>query len=128
MEENVKFKVVTTNGRWSTMTAITMERKGRYVLQYPKGAIVKARPNTVGIMVFKDYRRAESFLKSMRMTGILKIIRVKPIGICYIPSRISSGCHDAAIYGFYADEYTVHKAGITPPTGTECYDAVEVLE
>jgi hypothetical protein len=79
-------------------------------------------------MVFKDYRRAQSFLKSMCMAGKLEIIKVKPIGICYIPSRISSGCYDAAIDGFYADEYTVHKAGITPPTGTECYDAVEVLE
>ncbi len=133
MGERIKYKVITKDGRRSTNSFIT-KMCSKYVLQYLKGEVVKALPDTIGILVFKQYNPARSFQSHLERScnglGALEIIKVIPIGEKSTPKYISRSCGDDGINKFYHSD----NAGLTnawkglAPNGTECYPAVEVLQ
>jgi len=56
--------------------------------------------------------------------GYHQILKVRPIGRGKVPKRISySSCK---LHDFYNESYNVGSG--SPPIGTICYQAVEVLE
>ena len=117
----VKFKVVRGNRRHSIFA------EGSYDLEYPKGAIVRAREETLGVSVFKTRKQANSFQDRYFN---LQIIRVRPIGrgrtvkyICDYPSEAALD----KFYSYKGRRDAFYRLAISPP-GTIFYPAVEVLD
>jgi hypothetical protein len=145
----IRYKVVTKIRRQSTNTYVCYgtsdDKCSKYALRYLKGKIVNALPNTMGIMVFKDRRCAAQFLLFLQGNigneDQLKIVRVRPIGKKSIPKRIARCCSDSGIDNWYnrqriplaledvfKDMSLEAAPNVDAPYGTECYEAVEVLE
>ena len=93
--------------------------RGKFALHYVKG-VIKAVPNTLGIMVFDTFENACLF-NSNRFS----IITVKSIGRGKKRPTISAQTGIKGINGFYAKD---RRTTIRAPRGTICYPAVEVLE
>jgi len=125
----VKFKVVAINGiicgrRFSAFA------EGNYALDYPRGAIVRAREGTLGIAVFETWKQADDFRVSYEYQ---EIVRVRPIGRGKVVKYIASVSCEADLDVFY--EYREKQAAFRRysvkrevPPGTIFYPAVEVLE
>jgi len=100
---------------------VSIYAEGRYQREYPKGAIVKAEPGSIGIFVFAFRKDAENFVRVHR--GI--IIRVLGIGIPCSPKMISMGQAEADLDHWYS--YDCAHISFAPE-GTIAFEAVEVLE
>jgi hypothetical protein len=100
---------------------------GRYLkLTYPKGEIIKAKKTTLGIFVFDKRKNARDFALGYCPMGVF-CLKVKPIGKGKRPKSILR----AAQHTDTLREYKFREANerhISPPLGTICYPAVEVLE
>jgi len=121
MTGKIKYKVVTGNRK-----SIIIPEGSKFCLTYNKGDIIKALPETLGIMVFKSLYNANMF---NFFDGI--IIKVRPIGKKKpTPDHIAVTYHGSrqttqAIKKF---NRSIQVRILPVPDGTECYDAVEVLE
>jgi len=135
----IRYKVVTKNRK-----SCIVPENSKFCLTYKKGTVVKAIPNTFGIMVFKTHWDAMTFANQTNT-----ILKVRPIGRKKIP-RMLSGIinYDARentdtlkkFYKYYHKNkhnknwflyimyHRLINQIISAPTGTECYPAVEVLE
>ena len=127
--------------RWKV---VTQTRKSCYVdnaqysLLYPKGIIVTALENTLGIMTFKRKKDADDFTKSFKrwlnishnstfIERTYEIIRVWGIGRGKVPKRVSTWTTALGLAEFYM--YSDNPiAGCAPPSGTICYKQVKVLD
>ena len=114
-EMPIRWKVL-THGRHSSYA------EGKFRLEYFKGKVVKAEPETLGIMVFDTFKNANLFIHNNTLA--YKIIKVRPIGRGKKEPTICSCISEGAINYFYTSKYR----GCSPPPGTICYPAVEVLE
>lgn len=116
----IKYKVVTIEKK-----SIIVPTGSKYCLTYKKG-IVKALPETIGIMVFKSLYFAKEFNTSLHG----EIIKVRPIGKKkFVPSYIVSIAHDASETTRMIKKFNLSQSVfvIPIPIGTECYEAVEIL-
>jgi len=100
---------------------VSIYAEGRYQREYPKGAIVQAAPESIGIFVFAFRKDAENFVR--KHGGI--IIRVLGIGIPCSPKVISMGQAEADLDRWYSYDYALNTFA---PEGTIAFEAVEVLE
>ena len=126
--EKVAYKVVRKVSRESVLA------EGKYRLIYKKGTVVHTIPGTLGIMVFDYLSLARAFIKHVLGPPLsnFAVVRVKPIGKGTMPLSVSVGVLEEQLSKFYA----IHPApcnpfipyNTTPPLGTTCYEAVEVLE
>ena len=118
----VKFKVVRISGRGRRYSVFA---EGDYELQYPKGSIVRAREESLGVSVFRTRKQAELFQDRYLL---LEIIRVRPIGrgktvkyICTEPTEFQLG----RFYSLCGSS----SVRVSPvPSGTIFYPEVEVLD
>ncbi len=120
----VKFKVVLVD--YSSGRRFSALAEGSYTLDYPKGAIVRAREETLGVAVFKTRKQAEDF----RVSNISQeIIRVCSIGR---GRTVRLVCMDARKFDldtfFRVNRVSLDVAMISVPPGTMFYPAVEVLD
>lgn len=97
---------------------------------YPKGAVVEASPDTLGIFVFKNKKSAISFLQSP-VGSTLKIKRVNSIGkgrYPKLPAKLGKFKQFYSIRNkkdfFTKDPYNSYYI----PNGTLCYSKVLVLD
>ena len=124
----VKFKVVSIN---HTGVRNSLYAEGSYNLLYPKGAIVRARENTLGVAVFQTRQDALDFCSHRDFISSNMIIRVCPIGrgknVNYV-SR-STQYHNLDIFYAHVKGDTLEFGDtMRPPFGTIFYPAVEVLD
>ena len=121
----VKFKVVRVegNGRRRSVYA-----EGGYCLDYPKGEIIFAKKDTLGVSVFQTRRDATKFFSSRFKFFGLEIIRVRPIGRGKIVDVISRFTRHPSLNRFYSRRERLFVDVMRPPPGTIFYPAVEVLE
>ncbi len=96
-------------------------RKG-YNLRYIQGGITTAREDTLGVFCFKTKKQAKNFLKTVTAYE-KRILRVLPIGRGKTPKYI---CGYGGLLYFYSKKSCVSDMS-SPPKGTICYPAVEVL-
>jgi len=115
----IRYKVVYKFSRTSTSA------KGSYCIVYHKNTTVKASPNTLGIMVFKRRWQAKQFGESY-IPGHYIIVRVRTFSRGRIPKRISMSTVPYSLNAFYIKSGDMRS--MMPPTGTICYDKVEVLD
>jgi len=115
----VTFKVVRTicGKRYSAFIS------GRYGLEYPKSAIVRARAETLGVAVFKTKRQAEEFRGERKS---LQIIHVNPIGRGKTVKFICEVIFEEDLRLFYNNKKSSYLRMV--PSGTIFYPAVEVLD
>ena len=127
----IKYKVVRKIDRKSAIVS------GYYCLEYLEGNIVRAVPGSFGIMVFPTKELARDFANEFNT-----ILKVRPIGKCRKPCRLSDysiffSKENTRMFDIFYDCYKKNYRKkfwwrnvdtILPPTGTECYPAVEVLE
>lgn len=116
-----------------------MAKEDGFVRWYPKGEIVRARKNSLGIFVFTSYEDAARF------AGYTwTIIKVRPVGRRRVPrvmvrwDVLTSKTHRQLVYLLKKDEPWVEyrmqcgskyfNLSSRIPRGTVCYPAVEVLE
>ncbi len=118
----VKFKVVNINCSGRRFSAFA---EGSYSLQFPKGSIVRAREETLGVSVFKTRKQAESF---QNRYFLLKIIRVCPIGQGKTVKLICSDTREFDLDAYYSISGNMIVRKSLVPTGTIFYPAVEVLD
>lgn len=120
----VKFKLIriSHSGRRHSIFA-----EGSYDLEYPKGAIVRAREETLGVSVFKTRKQAESFQDRY---FDLTVIRVRPMGRGRTVRLICTEPRELQLDIFYScrkyTEVFVRESRVPP--GTMFYPAVEVLD
>ena len=140
----IKYKVLKANRQ-----SIIVPETSRFCLKYKKDTIVKCVKGSIGIMVFENRHDALEFSNRVQTIHNI-IIKVRPIGKAKnIPVRIAA----FNIYKPYAatkninrfnillstikyysesDKISaIHKAAWAyniVPQGTQCYNAVEVLE
>ena len=130
MKKRIRYKVVDKNRR-----SCVVPTGSKYCLYYPKGAIVKAIPGSLGIMVFRTRRQAQSLaycnrgILKVRVIGRkLKIVRFSG----YNSDPLSNTLMFKKFYKFIQfrkNWWHTHKVRTMHiPEGTECYPAVEVLE
>jgi len=125
----VKFKAVRVIGK----LRVSAFAEGNYNLDYPMGAIVRAREGTLGVAVFGRRSEAEKFCRTKFVNNSFEIVRVLPIGrgrTVRKVSRSQSAYMLDIFYGsvqnikLYSDSFT----SMLSPPGTIFYPAVEVLE
>ena len=125
----IKFKAVRVIGK----LRVSAFAKGYYYLDYPKGAIVRAREGTLGIAVFGRRSEAVKFCRVKFGNNSFEIVRVLPIGRGRNVKKVSrsqSAYMLDIFYGavqntqLYSDSFT----SMLPPPGTIFYPAVEVIE
>jgi hypothetical protein len=122
---HIRYKVVQHNRE----SAICPNPK--YVLEYPKGKIVKAKKHTVGILVFETYHQAEKFKLHHTFRG--KILQVRPIGkkkrnphaLSYVEMKHIR--HWRQYVRRLKDQLLGKGFKLSFPPGTCAYNAVEVL-
>ena len=130
----IRYKVV----RKDTRCSIIVGSHNLYTLKYNKDTIVKALPNSLGIMVFKRKHQAQDFLNFVK-TGLSRpsiILRVEVSGRGKYPKYISRWVSNVSdLPWFYTNYYIIKKYsdnyGIDvsiPPKGTLCYDTVRVID
>ena len=98
--------------------------QGKYKLKYNQGDIVKADIKTHGIMTFKDYNSAKKFYSENQCRFYGSILQVKPFGKAKRVRKVSYRISDALLDIYYGNK---RMNTVTPPNGTLCYHAVEVL-
>lgn len=119
----IRWKVVKIDLATGKRYSVTATEK--YCREYPKGATVKALPNTLGLMTFKTKCQARQFQGQVDIPDTV-IIRVKSIGKGKRPSSISIfGGAASFLDAFYSGDGIVTRF---IPSGTICYPAVEVLD
>lgn len=119
----IRYKVVTT-----TRKSCTIPIHSKYCRTYTKGKIVKAVPESFGIMVFKDKRSARDF---SYMRGENQILKVRVIGRKKIPKIIGLVYNDPRKTTIKLNQFHAgnnYDCTVLIPAGTECYPEVEVLE
>lgn len=131
----IRYKVVMTEDRSSVFA------RDRFTLTYEKGKVVEAEKGTLGIMVFDTLSNAKAFQSwCSRNSSLTTILRVRPMGKGKKPVSISECVKADSFISFYS---IAKKQGgfpligqilrdfhytISPPMGTICYKAVEVLD
>ncbi len=111
----IRWKVVTLDRR----SVVAM---GKYRTGYNVGDRKKALAGTLGFMTFKRKRDAEDWRISDE-----KIIRVKTFGRGKIPEMIAGLGYESDIDNYYLGG-NPFAGSICPPTGTICYQELEVLD
>ena len=119
----VKFKVVHIETRGFRTSAYA---EGDYSLDYPKGAIVRARVGTLGVAVFQTRQQARRFTQCFSGFRTLRVIRVRPVGSGKAIKVLSYFTSAVSIDSFYQKDSRVETR--KPPPGTIFYPAVEVLD
>ncbi len=121
---NIKYKVVIEQSRKSCFAP------PGYTKTYKKGAKVKAKKGTLGLMVFKTRKQAEDFI--FPQSYDLQIIRVecftrgrKPIRVAGINYKILARVK--AFDSFYSIERYYYYLTVAPE-GTLCYSEVRVID
>ncbi len=106
----------------------------RYYPRYPKGKIVKAVPDSVGILCFVDTNAAEHFIGQYRLDDMAKIVSVRGVGSpTYSPAifwRVNASID--RLYLDYNSDGEIYK-GSSPGVyaikpSVVAFEAVEVLE
>lgn len=131
----IRYKVVDEVTRCSIIIAANSS----YILRYNKNTVVKALPNTLGIMVFKRRHQAEEFVKfiSLGLTKPSLVLRVEVFSKGKYPKHISRWTnYQNGLTWFYNNCYVDKKyltansgfALSAPPKGTLCYDTVKVID
>jgi len=126
-----KFKVIKKKSRGSAI----VNGNSVFALKYLPGTDVWAKPNTLGIMVFKNITSAENFAASWNRQYYWDdssyrfiVIRVLPYGKGSIPQTICSEIDSRSLhsyYGRYGHEWYGHGL---PPDNTICYKGVHVID
>lgn len=122
----VKFKLIRTSRRGRRHSIFA---EGSYDLEYPKGAIVRAREETLGVSVFKTKKQAEVFQDRY---FDLTMIHVRTIGRGRTVRLVCTDPREIQLDIFYSnkpsyDGYSYVSESRVPP-GTIFYPAVEVLD
>lgn len=90
--------------------------------RYLKGRIIKAHPDTVGIMCFKTVENANHFICNYGLQSTSRIVKARGILRETQNVKIIPQCGSEP-------EYLLIRIGITaPPVGTIFCDEIEVLE
>ncbi len=120
----IKYKVV------KNRRSCIISPRTKYCLRYIKGRTIRARPETLGIMVFETKEQTRSFMLSnhlWKQTGV-DVIEVKPVGRklkLKLISVIEYGYETEILNKFY--RYPLEYGHHNFPDGTQCYPAVKVL-
>ena len=117
-----KFKVVSVNHIGRRFSAFA---EGNYSLEFPKGSIVRAREETLGVSVFNTRKQAELFQDRYYL---LKIIRVRPIGRGKTVRLICSDTREFDLDAYYGISGSMIVRTALVPLGTIFYPVVEVLD
>ena len=142
-EKNIVYKVIDKKTRYGSNAGMYLschsirEFKGllnrnnleKYFPKYEKGSIVRAAPNTIGILCFSSYWHSLNFLISIvhchEDRGHFCIIKVKGIRRRKRKDpKIIKHCGSSPRYLGISD----HNGTTSPPTGTVCFSAVKVLD
>jgi hypothetical protein len=118
-----------------------MPKGSLYCLEYNKGNIVKAIPGSFGIMVFKSYKSALAFAgPDDEILKVRAIGRKRNFEVLGPFNKNNAGQNTKGLKEFYKIHnlkkhlkhwyyrFLTPSGYLTPPLGTECYPAVEVLE
>ena len=125
----IKYKVVRSQDRKSC----AIPKGSKFSLTYKKG-IVTAVKDSIGIMVFKSHFSASRFIDLNREKSYWQILEVNSIGEKKeMPKRLCTIRYDARKTTLALKKYNklrfASRYFTTPvPTGSECYDSVEVME
>jgi hypothetical protein len=124
----IKYKVVSSRDRKSC----TIPKGSKFSLLYKKG-IVTAVKDSIGIMVFKSHNSARNFILLNRRNSYWEILKVNSIGEKKkMPQRLCKILWDARETTLALKKYnrfsTSFYLTVPVPTGSECYDSVEVME
>jgi len=111
-----------------TRSSAVLSPYSRYAIKYPKGEIVKAPADSLGIFCFKTQKRAKEFIRPHAHKNYL-FIKVEPIGRGVSPKKINTLYFRLDLQGQLIPGWTLSKNNTeNPPEGTICYPAVKVLE
>ena len=131
----IRYKVVKhmQGGRFS----VTVWRDSRYCLKYPKGVVVEALENTLGIMTFNTFRNAQEFMtwnlsgnhdySIIKVNGIGRGRKIKLVLWTPVDTDIDELGEKIKKVGWKASLKS-WLSGRISPAGTICYKAIEVLE
>ncbi len=118
---DIYFKVV--RNRRSVM----LDRTNRFCLLYQKDHIIWSIPNTLGVMIFAEFRYAERFLQGLGyLPSYNNILKVKALSPTFYPQMISSAINADHLEIFYNSKLKSANYN-TPPFGTLCTKGVHVL-
>ncbi len=120
-----RWKVVKKSNR----NSIIIDNRSPYCLTYLPDTIVTAPQGTIGIMTFETKHQAESWWGT-RYDNYL-IIKVIPMGRGRRPERISIEVVTRMLRRFYnkdEDKFSYGVPTMSPPEGTLCYPAVQVID
>lgn len=92
-----------------------------YILRYPIGATVWARPKTLGVFCFETYAQALGF-RQIQLGD--RVIQVEGLGLGTRPVFVHQWWGFVGLADFYKDRI----GGSLAPAGTICFPAVRVLE
>ncbi len=126
----IRYKVTTRDRLSCTSHAEGMRG---YVLDYRKGEIVKAVPNSIGILVFKRRKDAEIFMKN-QSSWVIHRVSTKTRGKTpsYLYGIVNVYCYARDFYHtlskLYSTPYSPTKFLWPVPEGTLAYPEVEVLD
>jgi len=105
--------------------------KGEYMLHYEPGEIVKAPPDTLGLMLFKYPDQAFRFARLCSgRRNKCKVLTVEPLESISMPSEVSIYiCADGLneYYNKTKKDFSVCSQ-TSPPEGTVCCQSVRVLK
>lgn len=119
-----RYKVVT---KFTNRSAVVIGNS-KYSLIYIQNTIVKAVNGTLGIMTFKTRKNAQTFMDHYLAIDMRRIIkRVIPIGRGSTPTLIAGGYMSRELDAFYKKNNQT-SFPMSPPEGTICYPAVEVID
>jgi len=114
--QKIRFKVV-DHDRNSFIV-----HEGPYCLHYEKDRIVKAKKDTIGIMVFDTIKTAQDYINGL--PDVALILEVDVRGRMKKINTVSSGVSTIDLNRFYMNA-SVNI--MSPFPGTECYPRVKVL-
>ena len=103
---------------------------GKYQIKYDKGIVV-APKNSLGMMVFKTRTRANEWASQNISSKNFKILKVRGLTRGKSPKIVSICYRPEAIDEFWKYRFLMKPPnGVhhLPPTGTICYEMIEVLE
>lgn len=116
-KQKIRFKVVDQN-RHSFLVPCTSP----YCLHYKKDRVVKAKKNTIGIMVFNNIQTAKEYVRGLATK--FEILEVDVHGHMKKIKTVSCGVATEDLDKFYSNRSINIMA---PFPGTECYPSVKVL-
>jgi hypothetical protein len=105
-----------------------IDGRSYFGIKYLRGSWVFAKLDTLGIMTFKTYENAYTWMSKWNTLyrKNLMIIKVRPLSAGTIPERICSSVQPNVLSKFYNNNISkcYHDE---PVAGTICYRGVEVL-